>query len=204
LAQEAPASAQEGEVWVHLDAREGATLLQEQHGGPWTTVCTAPCDRPVRVDSRYRVMAGGMNPSGEFTMIAPPGGRETLAVHGGDRALVVTGKVTAAVGGVVAGVDLLVFLVGSAFAGGSDGGGGSSDSFNEACLAVLGLGALAIAGGVVLANANQQANVDQVALPSVAPPAAESSPVRPIWNTPAIDPRLLPPIVGASVLTLRF
>ena len=48
-------------VLVHIDAPETA-LLQRATGGDetgdeaWRTVCTAPCDRRVRVDGRYRVL----------------------------------------------------------------------------------------------------------------------------------------------------
>ncbi|MEO8874986.1 MAG: hypothetical protein ABI461_05315, partial [Polyangiaceae bacterium] len=70
------------EVLVHVVGPSRATL-QRLDGSEWVEQCVAPCDLRVLPQNRYRVAGRGMHESDPFTLVAAPGGDETIHVHGG-------------------------------------------------------------------------------------------------------------------------
>ena len=115
----------------------------------WNRVCRAPCDQPVDSNGSYSIRGNGIVPSAPFTLPTGPVRVNVQAGHVGPR---IGGLMLTALGGgtLLSGGLLLAF--GSLFSELDSGSGSAfnSRSYYIAGGVLLGAGAAALAGGIVL------------------------------------------------------
>jgi hypothetical protein len=192
------------DVWVHLEASDGIVLQQDRtNDDDWQTVCAAPCDRQLPTNFYYRVTGGGIKSSADFALHAPQGTREKLTVDGASKSAFVLG-IVGLVGGLVVGyLGLVVVDVGASE---SVLGEGNSSGTTGAGLAMMGIGAVAAIGGLILVIANAKTKVGQdlgTSQAGLVLPVASSTRAS-IWATAPSEQRSLPPIAGIPILSGRF
>jgi hypothetical protein len=74
-------------AFVHVDVSHEVLVEAAEPGSPWVPQCLSPCDAVLPLTAVYRLRANGMKTSGTFSLVAVPGGTETLRVHEADPAL---------------------------------------------------------------------------------------------------------------------
>jgi hypothetical protein len=205
-------------VWVHIDGSEADRLEVKAAGDQdeWSPVCTTPCDRPVPAGYSYRIAGDSIRTSSPFTIDPQQGGRQTLVVSEASRGAFVLGIVGMGVGagGIVVG--LSVAFVGAVGAGLSEHGTSAYQSdrnIETAGWVVTGIGAAAVAGGLVLLLTNVRTGVSQGPTTSqgasAAPPRVSTSlPPAPFATSGERlrDPMAaaMPPVVGFPVFGATF
>jgi hypothetical protein len=96
---------------VHIDADSGVRLEARTVSGNWTSVCTAPCDEPVPLRWRYRIVGEHTSASSPFRLEGSPGDRLGLELAGGSKAMYAGGIALDAVGGVALIVGIAAIIV---------------------------------------------------------------------------------------------
>jgi hypothetical protein len=200
-------------VWVHIEGTEDARLQQDTTGNDdWRTVCTAPCDKQLPTAYWYRIVGNGIKTSKEFSLEAPTGGHETITVNGANKTWFIIGVIAMPVGGIVAYIGLLVGLVGSIGSTTSTAVGDTqskqiSDSTAATGWTMLGIGAAAAVGGLILTIANWRTGVSQDVAGqqtgSLQSDAWRRVP-SPTWKDASPEQKALPPAVAFPVWSGRF
>lgn len=188
------------EVWVHLEGRKGAVLLQQTTSdGPWEAVCSAPCDVRLPIAQRYRVAARGLHESPDFMLEGSPGTHETLVVGRAGETAFVLGIVGLALGPTLV-------EVGGFFEFSLLGGDGPNPSVRDTGLALAGIGFVTFVVGLVLIlNASSEAIVSQHLDANPAGPFPSDSWIRsPTWSTATTEPKGLQPAPGIPFFSGRF
>ena len=115
----------------------------------WNRVCRAPCDQPVDTNGSYSIRGNGIVPSGLFSLPAGPVRVNVQAGHVGPR---IGGLMLTALGGGTLLGGALLLGVASLFSSVDTTGGSSfnTKSYYVAGGVMIGVGAGALAGGIVL------------------------------------------------------
>jgi hypothetical protein len=188
------------DVWVHVEAPEGAQLLQQStDGAPWRTACSAPCDVPLPTTARYQVSVVGLRPSTVFRLEAPAGTQETLVVSDPSWTAHMVGVVGLAGGPLLSTVGFLVTFSAAS-------GDGQNSPALHAGLSLMGAGVVALIGGVaLLASGSGVAKVDPIyeghRTRIVASCASSQSPA---WSTATAEPKNVPPVMALPIFSGRF
>jgi hypothetical protein len=198
-------AAAKSEVWVHLEAPDGVLLQQDvTNDDNWRTVCAAPCDKLLPTAFYYRVTGGGIRSSADFVLRGSPGTRERLVVDGASKSALVLGIIGLSAGGLSVYIGLFVAAIGAS-AGLVDGGGSSGSNATGVGLAMLGIGVLAVAGGLALVVSNSSTTVDQSVGGNQAGLVMPGPWTRtPTWSAAAIEQKNLPPVMGIPIFSGRF
>ena len=204
-----PEPAAAATVLVHLDGAPDATLEQDTRGdGTWTAICAAPCDTRLPTDPSYRINGDGLRSSSPLHLSARSGDRVTLAVHPAWTGLFVVGialiptGVAASIGGA------FVIALGNAF---PDRGSDPSAPPPPNTAAgtgwlLVGVGAAATVGGILLVAFNSSTSVQQAPGPASGGLALQGDPLRivPQWREAAPEDAAMPRVTGSPVWTVRF
>jgi hypothetical protein len=199
------------QVRVHIGGFPDATLEQDAHGdGIWTPVCSRPCNMLLPVGPSYQVNGDGIRSSSPFQLGAPPGGRVTLAVSPAWTGSFVFGIVLIPIGATasIAGA-FVVALAPLASAGGSDPSAPPPSDSSALTLgwSLVGLGAVALVGGVLLIASNASTSVQQQVSSTVPTTlASQGDPWRlvPQWRESAPEDAAMPRAMEAPVWSVRF
>jgi hypothetical protein len=181
-------------VWVHLEGRDDAAMQEDTTGDKeWSTVCSAPCDKPLPAGYDYRVLAPGMKTSSAFTLHGETGSKAYVVIHGASR----TGSVVGWVGVIVGAAMVLVALDAS--------GGGSSQNLDWP---LLGTGVAVAGGGLALLLINAKTTVSQAVAPSgtsaVLPDSLNRARNERMWKDVEPGQAGLPSAIGIPMLGGRF
>lgn len=171
---QAPAPVARGKATVHMDG-DPEILLERQVGGQWVTVCNAPCDLPLDIESNYRVSGGGIRRSGVFRLAGKAGDHIIIAIDPASKGGFAGGIVLIALGApafVIGGLTLLVVAAIDASNNGCSTT--SSGAFSNSCdtntdtgtakivgWSMLGGGAAAVVLGIVLVSTNGHTSTEQ-------------------------------------------
>ncbi len=99
-----------GKATVHMEGDQ-EIVLERQYGGQWVTVCNAPCDLALDLDSNYRVSGGGIRRSGIFRLAGKPGDHIIVTIDPASKGGFTGGIVLISLGApafVIGGLTLLV------------------------------------------------------------------------------------------------
>jgi hypothetical protein len=201
----APAST----VWVHIDAADDVRLQQDRTSDDdWMTVCSAPCDIPLSTAYYYRIVGGGLKASGDFTLHAQPGQRETLDIHGASKGWFLVGVIAIPAGLLVGYVGLIVGAFGTLVSTASTASGQSSPGASDAAgvgWTMFGVGLAAAAGGLILVIANWKTSVTQeMGTPQVGLRLPDSWKRLPTWREATPEQKSLPQTIGVPIVTGQF
>jgi hypothetical protein len=197
-----PAAA--SQVLLHVEAPVGVVVQQDvTNSDNWQTVCTAPCDKLLSTAFAYRVSGAGIRASSDFTL-GPPGSSERLVIDPASKGAYVLGVLGMGVGAVLAYVGLIV----AALSTGDDDGGNGSGGSASGGLIMMGVGAVAAVGGLVLALTNGKTRV--TTYPGLGANAGSLRP--PLWTKPqwsiataaGAEQKMLPSPVGIPLFSGRF
>jgi hypothetical protein len=195
-------------VWVHLDASDDVRLQQDRtNDDDWVTVCSAPCDIQLPTAYYYRVAGGGLKASGEFTLHAQPGERETLDVHGASKGWFVLGVVAIPVGLLVGYIGLIVGAFGTLVSTASSASGQPSSAANNAAgvgWTMFGIGLVAAAGGLILVIANWKTSVSQDIGARTGLLLPDSWKRLPTWREATPEQKALPQVMGIPIVSGQF
>jgi hypothetical protein len=201
-------------IAVHVDGPDGAELQQDAGNDDWKTVCQVPCDKQLPTGRNYRIMGEGIRASGDFTLHADAGQRETITVSGGSKNLHTLGIVGIVLGSTVAGIGLLTVLGGYAIQAGynSDRALGIPNSNDGSGTIAVGwtmtlVGLAAGIGGLVLTLNNSKTTVSQdvsagAGATGLANPEAFKP--TPTWKEAGVLDRAAPPIFGLPLFGGSF
>ncbi len=168
---QAPTPVARGKATVHMDGDQ-EILLERQIGGQWVTVCNAPCDLALDIDSNYRVSGGGIRRSGVFRLAGKAGDHIIITIDPASKGGFAGGIVLIALGApafVIGGLTLLVVAAIDA----SNSGCSTTSSFNNCGTntdtgtakivgwSMLGGGAAAVVLGIVLVSSNGHTSTEQ-------------------------------------------
>jgi hypothetical protein len=197
-------------VFVHIDARDEASLVRLGDDNSEVGRCTAPCDRALPLDGRYRIDGPRIRSSWPFALIGAPGDRVVLVVSPRLRSTYATAKTVGTVGTVMGSAGLAVALLGAAFAtSNSDASDGSSASCGGCTAAGVGGGILMLAGvvvgttGVVLALTNMSSGTSQQVLVPIST-GPESARTQPTWRATGAIESAWPRPTAVPLLRLTF
>ena len=168
---QAPAPAARGKATVHLDGDQ-EIVLERQISGQWVTVCNAPCDLALELDSNYRIGGGGIRRSGVFRLAGKPGDHIIVTIDPASKGGFAGGIVLIAIGApafVIGGLTLLVVAAIDA----SNAGCSTTGYYNNCSTntdtgtakivgwSMLGGGAAGIILGIVLVSTNGHTSTEQ-------------------------------------------
>jgi hypothetical protein len=205
-------------VPVHVDGPDGAELQQDAGKDDWKTVCQVPCDKQLPTGGHYRIMGEGIRASGDFTLHADAGQRETITVSGGSKNLHTLGIVGIVVGSTLTGLGLLTVLVGygiqssynldrSLTAGNTTTNTNDGSGTLAVGWAMTLVGLAAGIGGLVLTLNNSKTSVSQDVSGSAGATGAanpEAFKPTPTWKEASVLERAAPPILGIPVFGGSF
>lgn len=172
---QAPAPVARGKATVHMDGDQ-EIVLERQIGGQWVTVCNAPCDLPLDIESSYRVSGGGIRRSGVFRLAGKPGDRIIITIDPASKGAFAGGIVLIAIGApafVIGGLTLLVVAaIDASNSSACSFSASSSRSVSSSCgsdtgtakivgWSMLGGGAAGVVLGIVLVSSNGHTSTEQ-------------------------------------------
>ena len=171
VVQAPTAPASRGKATVHMEG-DPEIVLERQYGGHWVTVCNAPCDLPLDLESNYRVSGGGIRRSGIFRLAGKPGDRIIVSIDPASKGGFTGGIVLIAVGApafVIGGLTLLVVAaIDSSQSSCSTTGYYNNCSTNSDTgtakivgWSMFGGGAAAVVLGIVLVSSNGHTSTEQ-------------------------------------------
>lgn len=143
-------------VRVHITSSSTVVLYRRANGSTaWTHACVSPCNELLPVGDSYRVTGNGVAQSAEFSLQGSPGSTVDLKVDGQSTAGMLLGGGLAAVGALVGYVGLLVVAITLDKSSQSDG------DTRAGGLAAMGLGGVAMLGGVLIFLSSAKTDVAQ-------------------------------------------
>jgi hypothetical protein len=168
---QAPAPDARGKATVHMEGDQ-EIVLERQISGQWVTVCNAPCDLALELDSNYRVSGGGIRRSGAFRLAGKPGDHIIITIDPASKGGFAGGIVLIAIGApafVIGGLTLLVVAAIDA----SNSGCSTTSYYNNCSTntdtgtakivgwSMLGGGAAGVVLGIVLVSTNGHTSTEQ-------------------------------------------
>jgi hypothetical protein len=108
----APAAAVTGSVHVTMDGDNDA-VLEQDHGGAWSVVCTGACNASLPLEPMYRISGSGVRTSGSFHLLGKPGDRIALHLNTASSAAFGGGVTMALLGGLAATIGFWGSLIAS-------------------------------------------------------------------------------------------
>jgi hypothetical protein len=143
-------------VRVHITSSSTVVLYRRVSGSTaWTMACTSPCDELLPLGDSYRVTGNGVAQSSEFSLQGSPNSTIELKVDGHSTGGMVLGGALAAVGSLVGYVGLLVVAVSL------DEHNNSADDARAGGLVAMGLGTVAVLGGLLIFLSSAKTDVTQ-------------------------------------------
>lgn len=165
-------------VRVHISSSSTVVLYRRVSGSTaWTLACTSPCNEMLPLGDSYRVNGNGVAQSSEFSLQGSPGGTVDVKVDGQSTGGMVLGGSLAAVGAMVGYVGLL------AVAATIDRHNSSDDDARAAGFIAMGLGTVAMLGGVLIFLASAKTDVTQSATAGSSGNANDAWKRMPTWRT---------------------
>jgi hypothetical protein len=196
------AFAQASDIRVHVDSPSPVELQQQAtRHAEWQTVCSSPCDSPVRAGTRTRVIGDGLRPSGVF-VLPDTGGSFTLTVRPTPNGSLVGAIVLTSAGAVAMAVGVTVALLTLATSGG-DITGASRDRLTGG-YTMLGLGALGVLVGVLWIAGTVHSSVQMSSATLTGNGVAAPSLPLGGWREPGPEERLLPRPATAPLFSTSF
>jgi hypothetical protein len=150
-------------AWVHLDGPAGIRLEQDLdsvHHSDWNTICVAPCDVQVDTALDYRVAGGLMKASADFSLRANDGEHEDIHVEPASRLWHIVGVVGVSAGSAVFVFGLFSTVLAPVLQGLVEGSSVTSTERTDGWI-MIGAGAAAAVGGLVLMLTNRTTSVSQ-------------------------------------------
>lgn len=144
-------------VRVHITSATTVVLYRRVQGSTaWTQACTSPCNVDLPLGDSYRVNGNGVSQSSEFSLQGTPGSTVDIKVDGSS-----TGGMV--LGGTLTGLGALVGYVGLLFVAVSlgDDYNGDEKAARAGGLVAMGLGTLAMVGGLLVFLASAKTDVTQ-------------------------------------------
>lgn len=144
---------EQGSAMVTLQVEGGDPVLEKKHSGVWSPVCTGACNRPVALDGLYRLNGSGVSTTAPFTIDAKDGEKVTLSVEPGTNHGKTPGLILIGTGAGVAGVGLILTIVGALTPSetpGSGGGGHTPSPLVVVGPIVGGVGVVLLVSGLIL------------------------------------------------------
>jgi hypothetical protein len=141
---------------VHITSSSTVVLYRRVPGSTaWTMACTSPCDAELPLGDSYRVTGNGVAQSSEFSLQGSPNSTIELKVDGQSTGGMVLGGALAAIGSLVGYVGLLVVAVTL------DEHSSSDDDARAGGLVAMGLGTVAVLGGLLIFLSSAKTDVTQ-------------------------------------------
>ncbi|HEY8089808.1 MAG TPA: hypothetical protein VIF09_18235 [Polyangiaceae bacterium] len=207
---QATSSPGEARIGLHLVGPRRAVLQRQSPiDGTWSSVCVAPCDLPLPLAATYRIDGDDVQTSAPFHVDGAPGGHVVVDVRPGHATLralgvmaAVLGSLTVLAGGLytaVGNIDLAFQLPPGAAPPPPPGG------VSDTGLALVGVGTLAIALGVI-AVATNVTRVSAQSSPGTSSQriAADASNPSPAWPIGGRRELPLPTAAEVPIWTVRF
>jgi hypothetical protein len=196
-------------AWVHLDGPAGVRLEQDLdsvHHSDWNTICVAPCDVQVDTALDYRVAGGLMKASTDFSLRANDGEREDIHIEPASRLWYVVGVVGVSAGSAVFVFGLFSTVLAPVLQGLVEGPSVTSTERTDGWI-MVGAGAAAAVGGLVLMLTNRTTSVSQEVSAHGTAVAPEDLRRMPHWtDAEPPHPSTAIPLsaVGIPIFTTRF
>ena len=198
-------AASAGKVHVHIETDDADVVLEHQEGREWRTVCAAPCDQDLPIDSGYRISGSGIRASRVFGLGGAPGDKLTISVDTASKGAFVGGIVLVSAGAVVAVVGVFVLIVVALADAVNDSISGNSSATSQnhgtaiAGWTMVGIGVAGAIAGAVLLGTNGKTKVEQHAKLLPDPKRYDFGPQR-----EDVAARIFPRATGLSLPVLRF
>ena len=144
-------------VRVHITSSSTVVLYRRVQGSTaWTQACTSPCNVDLPLGDSYRVNGNGVSQSNEFSLQGTAGSTVDIKVDGSSTAGMVLGGGLTGLGALVGYVGLVALAVSL-----GDNYHGDEKAARVGGLVAMGLGTVAMVGGLLIFLASAKTDVTQ-------------------------------------------